>query len=133
MNLDEAFYTKVTAALTATIGTRCYPKFVPQTGDYPCVVYETNVEQRGRSFAGTNGLNRAIITVGCYSTTDALAHTLGAAFVTAIKNQSRTTWGTVKIARAHVEDDLDELDQIVGNDGLLKFGVIYSVAVWYVE
>lgn len=135
MTLDEAFYSKVvaTAGLTAIISTRCYPKFVPQTGAFPCIVFDVDLTERGRSFAGTNGLDRATITVGCWQTTDALAKTLGSAFVTAFKDIAKATWGTVKVSRAHVEGDGGQVDQQIGSDGLLKFGRIYDLDVWYFE
>lgn len=137
MTIEEAFWAKVTgvAAISAIVGTRVYPIFVPQTGKYPCITYTSQLEIRGKSNAGTNGLNKTNIEIHCWETTDALAHVLGAAVVTALKNQSRVTWGTsgVKIAKCDIESDDENLEQVIGNDGLLKFGIVFNAAVWYVE
>ena len=135
MTIDEAFYSKVaaTAGLTAIIGTRCYPKFVPQTGRFPCIQFDSDLQERGKSSLGTNSLNQATIHAMCWETTEAKAQTLGAALVTTFKNISKATWGTVKIAKSDVANDGGSPDQIVGNDGLLKFGRAYEISVWYIE
>jgi hypothetical protein len=135
MTIDEAFYAKViaTAGLTAIIGTRCYPKFVPQHASYPCIVFDSDLEQRGRSNAGVNKLNRAAIHVTCWAATETAAQALGAALVTAHKDTYKTTWGTVKVSKADIEQDAGDADEIIGDDGLLKFGRLYEITVWFVE
>lgn len=135
MVIDEAYYTKLstTAGLTAIIGTRAYPIFVPQTGSYPCITYTGNVEIRGKSNAGTNGLNKINFETRCWETTEKKAHVLGAALITALKNQSRIQWGTVNVAKCDVESDDEGLDQMIGHDNLLKFATVFTVSVWYME
>lgn len=135
MVIEEAYYTKLstTAALTTIVSTRIYPIFVPQTGSFPCITYGGRVEIRGKSNAGTTGLNKINIETRCWETTEKLAHVLGAAFVLAMKNQNRTQWGTVNIAKCDVESDDEGLDQMLGHDNLLKFATVFNVSVWYIE
>ena len=135
MTIEQAYYTKLIAiaGVSAIVSTRVYPHFVPQNGSFPCITYSSQLEIRGRSNAGTNGLNKTNIETNCWETTEILATTLAAAVVSGLKNQSRTTWGTVKIAKCDIENDDETLFQLEGNDGLLKFGVMLNASVWFIE
>jgi hypothetical protein len=142
MTIEEGYYSYLTSvsAITALVSTRVFPLFVPQSlagasqdSRFPCLVYRSQLQVRGKSNAGTNGLNKTRIETHCWSTTDALAGALATTVISNLKNQHKTTWGTVKISNCNVESDDENLEQMVGNDGLLKFGVIFTASVWFIE
>ena len=142
MTIEEAYYTYLTSvsAITSIVSTRVFPFFIPQSlasasldSRFPCIVYSSQLESRGKSNAGTTGLNKTRIETHCWSTTDALASTLASTVISNLKNKSKTTWGTVKIGKCDVESDDQDYAQIVGNDGLTKFGVIFTTSVWFIE
>ena len=139
MLIDEAFYRRLSgiATITDLIGNRIYPQFVPQHGgSYPCIVYSFHLEIRGKSNAGTNGLNKGSMAISCLAGNDVDAFEIGAALVSAIKNDSRTTWGGdggVKIAKCDIASDDEAAAQMIGVGGVLKFAAVFEAELWYVE
>lgn len=144
MRIEEAYYAKLTsvAGISAIVSTRVFPLFVPQSlatsspdTRFPCITYTCNLEVRGKSYAGTNGLNKTNIETICWQTTIALARTLRQAVVDGLKNQYKVTWGTsgVKVSKCDIENDDETIFQMPGNDGMTKYGAVLNASVWYME
>lgn len=127
MTIEEALrtYTLADAGVTALVGTRMYPRKLPQTPTLPALVYQRIDTRRGHDMAGADALPRPRMQVTCWATTPAGAYALAAAVRVRLDGY-RGTMGTVAVGSCLCvgERDLEDSDanrSAVAQDYMIQF------------
>ena len=117
------------AGITALVGQRVYPNFIPQDAALPAMAYQRmSGGERVFNHSSASGLSRAVFRLTLRGMTYEAAHDLAAA-VRASTDNFRGTMGTVAVDIARLgPDDVDGYSQVTG-----AHWVSLDLEIWFKE
>ena len=121
MTLETALrtYTLAGVGVSALVGTRMYPRKLPQGPTFPAIVYQRIDTRRGHDLAGPDGLPRPRIQITCWATSPAGASELAAAVRLRLDGY-RGAWGDVAIGSCLCVGERDTDDPETGRAGVIQ-------------
>lgn len=128
MTLEEGLrtYTLAGSAVAALVGTRMYPRMLPQTPTLPALVFQRVDTRRLHDLAGPDGLPRPRMQITCWATLPLGAANL-AAVVRARLDGYRGAMGTVAVESCLLVGERDVTDAEAGRCGVaLDFMIQYQ-------
>lgn len=112
MTIEEAIYARITAALGALIGTRCYPLVIPQDASLPAVTYQIISSAPQITHSGSAGIveTRVQFTIAAdeYAQTKAVDLALRALF----DGVTFEVIGGPAVMLARVDNALDDFEAV---------------------
>lgn len=110
--IEKALFQKLstTAAITAIVGNRIYPVFLPEKTPVPAIVFlRVSTEGAAISHTKSSGKLTSSFEVGCYGKDIQVAKNLAKLVRNALSGFSGTVAGLV-IHRAEVQNEFDDYD-----------------------
>lgn len=129
MTLEEGLrtYTLAGSAVAALVGTRMYPRMLPQTPTLPALVYQRIDTRRLHDLAGPDGLPRPRMQVTCWAPLPLSASGLAAAVRQRLDGY-RGAMGTVSVESCLLVGERDVTDTEAG-----RYGVALDFMIQYQE
>lgn len=129
MTLEEGLrtYTLAGSAVAALVGTRMYPRMLPQTPTLPALVYQRIDTRREHDHSGPDGLPRPRMQITCWGALPAAA----AGLATTVRQRldgGRATMGTVVVESCLLVGERDVTDPEPG-----RYGVALDFMIQYQE
>lgn len=130
--IHEALYTRLTsvAGLTALVGTRIYPRQLPQNPAYPCLMYARVSAERESAMGADTKLVAGRWQVSSWGKTYTDARDTAEQVRLALERYRGTSSGTV-IQDIFIESENDFPPELV--DGELIYQIASDFLVWFVE
>lgn len=129
MTLEEGLrtYTLAGSAVAALVGTRMYPRMLPQSPTLPALVYQRIDTRREHEHAGPDGLPRPRMQITCWAPLPLSAAGLASA-VRQRLDGVRATMGTVVVESCLLVGERDVSDPEPG-----RYGVALDFMIQYQE
>ena len=118
--------------VSALIGARVYPMYVPQGAAMPAVTYQRIVAPRVHTLTNNDGMVPSTYQINCWADTMEGARELSEAVRPALNNYSGTVNGVV-IQAVQISDEDDMPENIAGTDVLERFGKRLDFNIFYNE
>lgn len=128
--IEEALtaYLKADPGVSAIVGTRIYPRKMPQAGQMPALVYTRIVGLHEKSLTGSSGLAQASYQLDCnaldYATTRRLAEALRMAL-----DCQLGVWSGIQVQTSMITGDFDASYE----DVVEVYRAIIEAEIWYEE
>ena len=133
-SIEESIYSLLVndGAVTAIVGTRVRPGYLPEGGALPAISYDRISTPRVRSLSGLSGLAHPRFQITMWAATYSAVKSLAVAVKAALADKTGTV-AAVYIGHADLDDEGDMLTITPGVESLDRYGVRQDYEIWHEE